>query len=174
MSFKRLPPGLHIAGAWQVLPARAPQFLRDLSAANGNGAPLVEQQIDAELLGMISRARQLLLLDTGLFGDLPAAGPEASRLRTALPVASGVVDALLRAKTQHPDLAILVLTDPSTLQMEGARRLRERLATSGIEMLPVMVADPSSWLAKSLKVCGKFKMLCSVVLVYGKSVSPVC
>jgi phosphatidylserine/phosphatidylglycerophosphate/cardiolipin synthase-like enzyme len=139
MSFKRLPPGLHIAGAWQVLPARAPQFLRDLSAANGNGAPLVEQQIDAELLGMISRARQLLLLDTGLFGDLPAAGPQASRLRTALPVASDVVDALLRAKTQHPDLAILVLTDPSTLQMEGARRLRERLATSGIEMLPVMV-----------------------------------
>ena len=69
---------------------------------------------------MIARARQLVLLDTGLFGDLPAAGPRASRLRTALPIAASVVDTLLRAKTQYPELSMLVLTDPSTLQMDGA------------------------------------------------------
>ena len=139
LSMKRLPPGLHIAGAWAVLPATAPQFLRDLSAADANGAPLVEQQIDAELLGMISRARQLVLLDTGLFGDLPAAGPRASRLRTALPIASGIVETLLRAKTQHPDLSILILTDPSTLHMSGTQQLLDRTATSGIEVLAVDV-----------------------------------
>jgi len=139
LSVKRLPPGLHIAGAWAPMPARSARFLRDLSAADANGAPLIDQQIDAELLGMIAHARQLVLLDTGLFGDLPAAGPDAARLRTALPAAAVVVDTLTRAKTQHPELSILVLTDPSTQQLEGAQRLIERLATSGAEVIPVDV-----------------------------------
>jgi len=139
MSLKHLPAGEHVDGAWQALPARSPRFLRDLSAADANGAPLVDQQIAAEMLGMIARARQLVLLDTGLFGDLPAAGPRASRLRSALPIAASVVDALLRAKAQYPELSLLVLTDPSTLQMEGTARMRERLATSGIEVLALDV-----------------------------------
>ena len=105
-----------------------------------NGAPLVEQQIEGELFGMVSRARQFIILDTGLFGDLPAAGPHASKLRTALPIAKGLVDTLLRAKAQHPDLAILILTDPSTLQMDGVQTLLERTETSGVEVLPVDVA----------------------------------
>ena len=29
LSLKRLPPGVHIDGAWQALPARSPRFLRD-------------------------------------------------------------------------------------------------------------------------------------------------
>jgi hypothetical protein len=140
LSLKRLPPGLHIAGAWAPMPAQSARFLRDLSAADANGAPLIDQQINAELLGMIARAHQLVLLDTGLFGDLPAAGPGASRLRTALPIASGIVDTLSRAKAQHPDLAILLLTDPSTLQMDGAQHLLERLATAGVEVIAVDVA----------------------------------
>ena len=156
MSLKRLPPGLHIAGQWQALPAQSPRFLRDLSAADANGAPLVEQHIDAALLGMISQARQLVLLDTGLFGDLPAAGPRAARLRAAPPIAAGVVDALLRAKAQYPDLSVLVLTDPSTLQMDGAQRLLERLAAAGIEVLAVDVArlrSPDSAFAAFWDLC---------------------
>lgn len=139
LSLKRLPPGLHVAGAWGSTPVTAVRFLRDLSAADANGAPLVEQQIDAELLGMIARARQLVLLDTGLFGDLPAAGPQASRLRTALPVAASFVEALARAKTQHPELAVLVLTDPSTQKMDGNAALLARLATAGVEVIGVDV-----------------------------------
>jgi PLD-like domain len=140
MSLKRLPTGLHIAGEWQSLPAQPPRFLHDLSAADGNGAPLLEQHIEVELLSMISQARQLVLLDTGLFGDLPAAGPRASHLRAALPVAAGIVDALVRAKAQYPDLAVLVLTDPSTLQMDAAQQLLDRLAGAGVEVLAVDVA----------------------------------
>jgi len=139
LSVKRLPPGLHIAGAWAPMPARSARFLRDLSAADANGAPLIDQQIDAELLGMVARARQLVLLDTGLFGDLPAAGPQASRLRTALPAAADIADALVRAKTQHPELSILVLTDPSTQQIPDTQRDLERLTTAGIEVLAVDV-----------------------------------
>ena len=139
MSCKRLPPGLHIAGQWQLLPAQSLRFLRDVSAADANGAPLVEQQIDPELLGMISQARQMVLLDTGLFGDLPAAGPGASRLRAAPPIAARVVDALLRAKSLNPELSVLLLTDPSTQQMDSAQPLLDRLAVAGVEVLAVDV-----------------------------------
>ncbi len=90
---------------------------------------------------MVSRARQFVILDTGLFGDLPAAGPHASRLRTALPIAAVLVDTLLRAKSQHPDLAILILTDPSTLQMDNAQLLPlERTEIAKPEVLAVDVA----------------------------------
>jgi PLD-like domain len=140
LSLKPLPLGLHMSGQWQALPAHSLRFLHDLSAADANGAPLVDQHIDAALLAMISQARQVLVIDTGLFGDLPAAGPRAARLRVAPPIAAGLVDALLRARTQHPDLAVLVLTDPSTLQMDGAQRLLERLTAAGIEVLAVDVA----------------------------------
>src|ERR1700692_2836550 len=84
---KRLPPGVHIVGAWQSLPAHELRFLRDLAAADATGAPLNERQIDAELLLMVAQARDFLVLDTGLFGDLPAAGPGTPRLRAAPPVA---------------------------------------------------------------------------------------
>jgi hypothetical protein len=140
LSLKRLPAGLHVAGQWQPLPEHSPRFLYDLSAADANGAPVVEQHIDSALLGMISQARQMVVLDTGLFGDLPAAGPRAARLRVAAPIAAGVVAALLRAKAQYPELSVLVLTDPSTLQMDGAQRLLERMAAAGIEVLAVDVA----------------------------------
>ncbi len=148
LSLRRLPPGVHVSGSWRELPAGSPRFLRDLSAADADWAPLVDQQIDAQLLGMIARARRLALLDTGLFGDLPAAGPGAGRLRTALPLAAGVVDALVRAKSERPELSILVLTDPATLELGGTQPLLARLATSGIEVRAVdvgrlRVADPA-------------------------------
>lgn len=140
LSSKRLPPGVHIAGPWQPLPANSARFLHDLSAADGSGAPLVEQQIDAALLGLIAQARQLIVLDTGLFGDLPAAGPLAARLRAAPPLAAAVVESLVRAKTRNPELAVLVLTDPATLEMDATQRLLDRLTTAGIEVLSVDVA----------------------------------
>ncbi|HEY6452605.1 MAG TPA: phospholipase D-like domain-containing protein [Steroidobacteraceae bacterium] len=137
LTFRGLPPGVHIAGQWQALPPQAPRFLHDLSAADANGAPLIERQIDAQLLEMIGHARQMILLDTGLFGDLPAAGPGASRLGAAPPAAAGIVDALLRAKAQYPELSVLLLTDPATQRLASPRRLLAPLAAAGIEVLPV-------------------------------------
>ncbi|HEY4974342.1 MAG TPA: hypothetical protein VII41_12085, partial [Steroidobacteraceae bacterium] len=96
-SEKHLPPGVHIAGNWHGVPAGEVRFLRDLTAADATGAPQNERQINAELLRMIAQARDFLVLDTGLFGDLPAAGPGAGRLRAAAPIAAVLVDALLQA-----------------------------------------------------------------------------
>src|SRR5580693_8109248 len=116
-SQKRLPPGLHITGNWHSMPASELRFLRDLTAADATGAPLNERQIDAEVLRMVAQARDFLVLDTGLFGDLPAAGPNAPRLRAAPPVAATLVDALLQAKQQQPGLLVLLLIDPASVQL---------------------------------------------------------
>jgi hypothetical protein len=138
-SQKRLPPGLHIASAWHSLSARDLRFLRDLTAADATGAPLNQRQIDTELLHMVSQARDFLVLDTGLFGDLPAAGPQAFRLRAASPVAAALVDALLLAKQQQPGLQVLVLIDPASVQMRVGPNLLDRLRESGIAVVSVDV-----------------------------------
>jgi hypothetical protein len=139
ISQKRLPPGLHVVGPWQPLPSQALYFVRDLTAADAHGVPVIEPQIDRELLRMIARARELLVLDTGLFGDLPAAGPAASRLRAAVPVAAGLVEALLDAKARQPSLSVLVLIDPSSPRVASVQPLLQRLSAAGMTVLRVDV-----------------------------------
>ncbi len=138
-SHKRLPPGVHIAGAWQSLPAHELRFLRDLTAADATGAPLNDRQINAEVLHMVSQARDFLVLDTGLFGDLPAAGPQASRLRAAAPIAAALADALLQAKQQQPGLQVLLLIDPASVQMRVGPNMLDRLREAGVAVVPVDV-----------------------------------
>jgi PLD-like domain len=137
ISHKRVPPGVNIAGPWQPLPPQSLRFMHDLSAADANGAALVERQIDAELLRMIAQARELVLVDTGLFGDLPAAGPGASHLRAAPPIASELAEALVRAKRQQPTLSVLVLTDPASESIGGAQDLLQRVRAAGMTVLAV-------------------------------------
>jgi len=134
-SLKPLPPGVHIAGAWRSVAPHELLFLRDLTAADATGAPLNERQINAELLRMVAQARDFLVLDTGLFGDLSAAGPGAPRLRAAPPVATALAEALLQAKQQQPGLQVLLLIDPASVQMSVGTSLPERLRAAGIAVV---------------------------------------
>jgi hypothetical protein len=136
---KRLPPGLHIAGAWHTVSAQDVHFLGDLTAADASGAPLHQRQINAELLRMIAQAREFLVIDTGLFGDLPAAGPGASRMRAAPPVAAALIDALLQARQQQPGLQVLLLIDPASTRARIGSQALDRLRSSGVAVVPVDV-----------------------------------
>jgi len=135
-SHKRLPPGVQIAGSWHSVPASDVRFLSDLTAADATGAPLHERQINAELLRMIGQARDFLVLDTGLFGDLPAAGPGASRMRAAAPAAAALSDALLQARQLH-GLQVLLLIDPTSTRMHLGTAALERLRAAGVAVVPV-------------------------------------
>ncbi|HXN10651.1 MAG TPA: phospholipase D-like domain-containing protein [Steroidobacteraceae bacterium] len=137
LSSRHLPPGVHISGPWLPVPVDAVRFLYNQTAADAQGQPLIEQQIDTAMLQMIARARELLVLDTGLFGDLGAAGPAASRLRAAAPLAAPLAEALLRARGLHPGLAALVLTDRSSVLMDASGALFGRLRQAGIQVLVV-------------------------------------
>ena len=153
---KPLPAGLHITGTWQSLPLRDTRFLRDLTAADATGAPLNERQIDAELLQMVAQARDFLVLDTGLFGDLPAAGPNASRLRAAPQVAATLVDALLQARQQQPSLQVLLLIDPASVRLHVGPNLLERLHDAGVAVVSVDVGRlraPNASFVASWQLC---------------------
>ncbi len=138
-SSHRLPPGLHIGGSWQPIAASQIHFMRDLSAADAGGAPLRERQIDASLQAAIAQAREIIVLDTGIFGDLPAAGPRASRLRVAPTVAADIAESLIRARQQQPELQILLLIDPDSTQFATGSGPIERLRAAGIDVVTVDV-----------------------------------
>jgi hypothetical protein len=157
-SDRRLPPGLHIAGSWESTPVTEVKFLRDLSAADATGAPLGERQIDAEVLSMVAQAREIVVLDTGLFGDLPAAGPGAPRLRAAPGIATTLTEALLRARHDQPDLQILLLVDPASIDMMVGPNLIDRLREAGVDVVAVdasrLRAADSAFLALWQLCCG--------------------
>jgi hypothetical protein len=136
-SDRRLPPGLHIAGSWEGLPASDIRFLHDLSAADARGTPLNERQIDAELLRMLARAKEIVVVDTGLFGDLPAAGPRAPHLRTAPAIAAAITDALLKARHDQPSLQVLLVVDPASIELSTTPGPIERLRDAGIDVVAV-------------------------------------
>ena len=135
---RRLPPGEQIDGPWQSLQEGQPRFLRDLSSADATGAPFSDQQIDAEILRMISQARELIVIDTGLFGDLPAAGPGAPRLRSARPLAATLTDALLKVRRER-GVQELLLVDPSSLQLQPGAGPIERLREAGAAVVAIDV-----------------------------------
>jgi phosphatidylserine/phosphatidylglycerophosphate/cardiolipin synthase-like enzyme len=137
---KRLPPGVHVRSQWQSIPSAQLRFLRDQTAADARGQPLVEQQIQAALLQMIATARTFVLIDTGLFGDLPAAGPAAAQLRTAPSLATDLAEALLRRKAEQPALRALLVTDPTTPLLNGTQHTIEALRAAGIDVVTVDVA----------------------------------
>jgi hypothetical protein len=136
-SYAHLPPGMHIAGSWQSLSASNVRFLHDLTAADASGTPLSERQIDAELLRMVARAREIVVVDTGLFGDLPAAGPRAPRLRSAPAIAAVITDALIRARHDQPTLQVLLIVDPASVELSTSPGPIERLREAGIEVVTV-------------------------------------
>ena len=147
-SYKRLPPGVHIAGSWHNAAASDVRFLSDLTAADATGAPLHERQINAELLRMIAQARDFLVLDGGLFGDLPAAGP----------VAAALTDALLQARQLRPGLLVLLLIDPASTQLNVGTAALQRLRAAGVAVVPV---DVSRLRAPNAAFAGLWQLCCS-------------
>jgi hypothetical protein len=135
-----LPPGLHIVDSWQSIAASDVRFIHDLSAADASGAPLHERQIDAEMLRMIDHAHDIVLIDTGVFGDLPAAGPGAPRLRSAPTIAAALTEALMKARHEQPELQILLLVDPASIDMNVGPSLIDRLREVGIDVVAVDVS----------------------------------
>ena len=135
-TYRRLPPGIHISGSWQPLPLNEVRFLRDVSAADASGAPVSERQIDAELQRMIMRAHEIVVIDAGLFGDLPAAGPMAARLRVAPTISLQITEALLKTRQEQPSLQVLLLVDPASVELSSGSAALDRLRAAGVDVVP--------------------------------------
>lgn len=132
---KPLPAGLHVAGPLVETPTSSLRLLTDVSAADGYGRPVIEQQIFDATLATIADSRDLLVLDYFLINDWRATA-EAPRPHRALSVE--LLEALLARKRALPDLSILLLIDP--INLAYGTQLTPQFASlqrAGIDVVPV-------------------------------------
>jgi phosphatidylserine/phosphatidylglycerophosphate/cardiolipin synthase-like enzyme len=102
---KPLPPGLRVASPWVSVAQRDLQLLLDTTTADPYGQPIVQQQIFDELLRIVGDAREFIVLDMFLFNAYGSASSHRELSRE-------LRDALLSAKRAHPQLQLLLITDP--------------------------------------------------------------
>ena len=100
-----MPAGLCFAGG--VHDASQVTFLGDKTWVDADGIRHSEQQIFDPAFDMIRRARKLVLLDMFLYNDFQRRTPETTRL-----LSSELTDTLLQQKQAHPDITIVLITDP--------------------------------------------------------------
>jgi phosphatidylserine/phosphatidylglycerophosphate/cardiolipin synthase-like enzyme len=133
-----LPPGIRTSAPWVSVPATDVRFLRDLTAADAYGRPVVDQQIFDQAFAIIGHARRFILLDYFLFTDPPAAadaGDPAAPLPTRA-LSQELESALLRRKTEVPGLRVVFITDPiNDFYAGGNSPLLQHLRAAGITVV---------------------------------------
>lgn len=113
---KPLIPGAHVESEWLAVPASDIALLADVTAADAYGRPVIHQQIFDETLRMIAAAREFIVLDMFLFNDhhgaMPTQDGQTRDSQPLRPLSRELRDALISAKRQHPQLRVLLITDP--------------------------------------------------------------
>ena len=101
---KPLPEGVGVA--WPQRAVDEVRFLADESWFDAAGERRLEQVIFDEVLALIGQARRLVVLDIFLFNDFAG---DADGLR---PLSAELTDALVERKRDHPELQVVVISDP--------------------------------------------------------------
>lgn len=104
---KPLPEGLNMTGSTVTVSPSEITVLADITARDEKGRPLVDQAIFDRMVDRIREARQLVLIDSFFFS--PITGSDQSSHRK---LCSELTAALVSAKTRHPDMPVVVITDP--------------------------------------------------------------
>lgn len=127
-SFKSLPQGLSFHGDEQ--PVINPRLLTDRTLHFGNEEPRLDQEIFAEIFSLIADAQEFVLVDMFLFNDFRANGSRQ------IPLASTLTDALIARKQAHPDMDIIVISDPINTVYGGTTSPHfEQLRQAGIPVV---------------------------------------
>lgn len=96
-----------VGKAWPVRTADDIRFLSDRTWYDARGQRHLDQQIFDEVLSMIAQARQLIVMDMFLFNSLSGDNPSVSRH-----LADELSRAMIHARRQHPQLRVVVISDP--------------------------------------------------------------
>ena len=108
-TWKPMPEGVVVSGAWMPLHEGDVQFLRDVTAADGYGHPIIDQQIFDAAFRLIADAQRLIVLDVFLFNAHQGALIDAPVHR---PLAAELVRLLVDKRRADPGIRILLVTDP--------------------------------------------------------------
>jgi hypothetical protein len=151
-TWKPLPPGTHVATAWQAVDPDAVRFIADVTSADAFGRRVVSHAIFDEALAVIAAAREFVVLDFFLFNAHRGAVTDAAATPATRALSEELTGALLERKRADPGLQILVVTDPIN-DVYGAKPAPhlERLRTAGIDVVSTdlgQLRDPNpAWSA---------------------------
>lgn len=131
---KSLPAGVNVLGEEHRVPEESVRFLADRTYVDNAGVRHSEQQIFGEMLRMIERARQYILVDMFLYNEFQGSKPETTRA-----LAQELTQALVAKKQANPNVIITVISDSLNEVYGGATSPQfEALRAAGI---PVIVTD---------------------------------
>lgn len=125
----RIPAGLSYFGA--ARPARKLDFLCDRTWVDAHGKRHVDQQVFDAAFDIVRRARKLLVLDFFLLNAFQGRVAETTRL-----LSSELVDALIEQRRLHPELTVVLITDPLNV-VYGARPSEQfvQLQNAGVRVV---------------------------------------
>jgi len=127
--WKSLPEGLSYAGEPQAV--GDVEFIGDLTWVDSAGIQHVEQRIFDEILTIIGAARRFIVLDMFLYNPFLGEATEPTRR-----LSHELTEALVERKRQHPELEVIVITDPINTVYGGLASAQfERLRDAGIEVV---------------------------------------
>ncbi len=129
VSVTKNPEGFAYAG--KARPAHEIEFLRDLTYVDASGRRHSEQEIFDAWFDVIAGAREFILIDMFLYNDFQ--GPRPEHLRR---LSEELTQALIAKKMDHPDIRIVVITDPVNVVYYGIESTQfSRLRHAGIEVV---------------------------------------
>ena len=141
------PPGAHCESDWYTVWTSDVELLIDSTAWDPiKKQRIIQQEIFDELLDMIARADQFIVLDFFLWNHFQGSVPEGHRK-----LSTELAHALVEKKKTFPDLPILVLTDPiNRIYGNGdmAPAFFSELAAAGVDVVFTHLwgMPDSSWL----------------------------
>ncbi|MEL0167163.1 MAG: phospholipase D-like domain-containing protein [Pseudomonadaceae bacterium] len=149
-AWRPMPAGL--SASTPLRPAADAELLYDQTLRDAKGNEQVQQQIMDRLLALIGEARELVVIDMFLFNNF--AGESSFR-----PLSAELTDALITARAQHPDMPVVLITDPfNTLYGGLAPAHFERLRAAGVD---VVMTDLSQLPASNPLWTGIWSLCCS-------------
>ena len=152
VAWRPMPPGLSVSTP--LRPAKDVVLLFDQSWRDTHGDLRTRQQIMDHILALIDEARELLVVDMFLFNDF--AGTDSYR-----PLSAELTDALIRARHQHPEMPVVLITDPFNTLYGGLQPAHfARLRAAGVD---VVMTDLSRLPASNPLWTGIWTLCCSYV-----------
>ncbi len=127
--FKPLPQGISFKGP--IHPVSSIRFLKDLTWVDPDGRRHHHQEIFDEVFRIIGDAKQFILVDMFLYNSYLGTGDTPLR-----PLSLELTNALVAQKQRHPQMQVVVITDPINTVYGGlpAKHLQD-LKSAGIEVV---------------------------------------
>jgi len=132
-TWKPLPDGVSVESGWSTLYEGDVQFLRDITAADAYGHPIVDQQIFDAAFALIGQAQHFIVLDMFLFNAHRGAAVAAPVHRA---LAAELTRLLIDKRRADPGLRIVFITDPINDVYGGAPSPElQTLRDAGVEVV---------------------------------------